>query len=258
MTGRLEGKVAIVTGGASGIGAATCRRFVEEGARLVMTDIDPAGEDIVKELGGDATFLLHDVSNETRWREVVAETVQRHGGLDILVNCAGLSFYNNIEDGTGEQWRRMFAINADSIFYGCAAAFPELKKRQPASIVNVASSSSVFGYSVPLAYASAKSAQQGFTRSLTAYCREHGYDIRCNIVMPSAIESPMLRRHASDYGVEGEDGEKFFASLGRPVDVGNMILFLASDEGRFVRGEMILVDGGKCYSQDSKAAMGAR
>lgn len=246
--GRLERKIAIVTGGASGIGASTVTRFVEEGCKVVIADRNAElGTDLARQLGSNAHFAALDVRFEDNWKRVVSETVSTFGGLNILVNCAGYGIMTNIENTTLDQWHEMFAVHADGAFLGAKYALPEMLKSGDGSIINISSCSAMFGYSVPMPYAAAKAAVHGLTRSIATHCRENGYPVRCNVVMPGSVRTPLLVDAIKNWGadMESEKTKNYIASLASTVDMAGPILFLATDEGRYVNGEELLVDGGK-------------
>jgi NAD(P)-dependent dehydrogenase (short-subunit alcohol dehydrogenase family) len=248
--GKLEGKVAIVTGGASGIGEATVRRFHREGACVVIGDVNrPDGETLASSLGDRALFQTLDVANEADWEGAVAATLARFGAVHVLMNNAGIEPEGTIEDTTLEQWRRQFAVHADGAFLGCRAVFPAMKQAGSGSIVNISSSGAVVGYSFVLAYAAAKSAQHALTRSIAAHCRLHDYPIRCNAILPGGILTPMVEENIGrrmDAGAP--EVAAYFERLGRPSDIASVALFLASDEGRYVNGQCLLVDGAMTLS----------
>jgi 3(or 17)beta-hydroxysteroid dehydrogenase len=188
-----------------------------------------------------------DVRVEEDWKRVVAMTVAAFGRLNILVNCAGYGIMTNVENTTLEQWHEMFAVHADGAFLGCKYALPEMVKSGIGSIVNISSCSAMFGYSVPFPYSAAKAAVHGLTRSIATHCRDRGYPVRCNVVMPGSVRTPLLVEAIKNWGadMDSERTKRYIASLGSPADMANPILFLASDEGRYVNGEELLVDGGK-------------
>ena len=242
---RMENKVAIVTGGASGIGDATVRRFLDEGAKVVIGDVNvEAGQRVAEELGESVIFEKLDVSDEKNWIAVVDRTVEHFGGLHVLVNCAGVNSPASIEEETLEGWRRMFGVHTEGAFLGCKYAFPHMKKAGYGSIVNISSNGAVNGYPRVMAYAAAKAAVHGLTRSIAAHCRQSGYPIRCNAILPGGIATPMpARSWESQPGMSKEVVDEYLQRIGKPVDLANACLFLASDEGRYVNGQCILVDG---------------
>lgn len=248
-TGRLSGKSALITGGASGIGLATARRFLEEGAGVVITDIDEAkGAGAASELGA-AHFLQHDVTSESGWDSVVETTVKTLGGLNILVNCAGVLQYGSIEETPFEVWRNTLAINLDGTFLGCRAAVRNMDKGGGA-IVNLSSVSGMIGHADSAAYDASKGGVRLLTKSVALYCAREGYGIRCNSVHPGGTDTPMARNHwqASPDPKAEEDAWLATLPIGRfakAEEIAALILFLASDEASFVTGAELCIDGGK-------------
>jgi 3(or 17)beta-hydroxysteroid dehydrogenase len=247
---RVQDKVAIVTGAASGIGLATAQLLVEEGASVVLADIAAeAGERAAERLGLRASFRLLDVTDEGNWSKVAAETEHRFGRIDILVNNAGIGLLRDVEATTIEEWRRIHAVNLDGPFLGCKYAIGVMKRCGGGSIVNVSSIAGMVGHHSLAAYCSSKGGLRVFTKSVALHCARRGYGIRCNSVHPSFAATPMV-----DAMVDGaRDPAKMRESLNRaaplgrladPIDVARTILFLASDESRFTTGAEFVVDGG--------------
>lgn len=244
--GRLAGKSALITGAASGIGRATAALFHGEGARVAATDLNEAG---LKALGEDADLTLaHDVTNEARWREVVDEVVAAFGRLDILVNSAGIAALGNIETTTLADFRKVNAVNAEGVFLGCREAVRAMKERG-GSIVNLSSVAGIVGDASSLAYCASKGAVRLMTKSAALHCARAGYQIRVNSVHPSFAETPMVLEGIA----RARDPERIRAGLmraapmgrmGKPEEVANMILFLASGESSFTTGAEFTVDGG--------------
>jgi 3(or 17)beta-hydroxysteroid dehydrogenase len=254
MAGRVAGKVALVTGGAMGLGRADCLRLAEEGAKIVLTDIDlPKAQKVADEIGNGTIALEHDVRDEARWQSVIAEVDKAHGGLDILVNNAGNVIFESIEECSLAHFKLHMDIHVDGTFLGCKYALPLMKHRHlknggaGASIINMASTASLMGYGNIPAYTAAKGAIRAMTKSIAMDCQDKGYGIRCNVLMPGGIETPMVM------GVSGRAGEQPMVipdgplpmdALGHPRDVANMVLFLASDDARFLTGNEYPVDNG--------------
>lgn len=241
---RLKDRLCLVTGAAQGLGLAIAQRFVAEGARVVMTDIDTAaGGPAAQALGPAATFIEHDVADEASWRSVMAQ-VEALGPLDVLVNNAGILLPGSVEDAELSQWRRLMAVNAESVFLGCREAVRAMKARGGA-IVNIASVSSwmpVDGYA---AYGASKAAVAALTRSVALHCRKRGYRIRANSVHPDGIWTPMMQ--ASAPGVDPKvllfDAERNRGGRAcRPEQVASVVLFLASDDALHVSGSELRVD----------------
>jgi 3(or 17)beta-hydroxysteroid dehydrogenase len=249
--GRVEDKVAIVTGAASGIGRGSAEILAREGARVVLTDVnEPLGREAAKAIGGDAIFLRHDVSDEESWREVIAATVERFGRLDVLVNNAGIAVVADIESTTVEQWRRMMAVNAEGVFLGCKHAIPAMRRSGGGSIINLSSAAGLVGVPPFAAYSATKGAVRILTKSVAAHCREKGDAIRCNSIHPGGIDTPMVRAftqqpQGSPPGeIEGVSELGRAIGYGQPADIGYLVLYLASDESRFMTGAELAIDGG--------------
>lgn len=246
MRPRVAGSIALVTGAASGLGAATAALLAEEGATVVLADIDPAGADVARGIGGDATFVSLDVSQAGDWRSALDEVERRHGRLDVLVNCAGVVLIASIEDTTQEQYQKVMAINAQGVFLGCKEALPLLKRSAHASIVNIASTASHQGFGLGFAYGASKGAVRTMTKSIAAYCQDQGYPIRCNSIHPNEIETPMMQEVMLRSGRAEPVPEGILppGALGSPQDVAYAVLYLASPESRFVTGIELGVDNG--------------
>lgn len=242
--GRVDGKVVIITGAASGLGRADAQYLAKEGARLVLTDIDDDnGHALADELvanGGDAVFLHHDVRDEQRWLEVVAETENHFSRLDGLVNNAGVFVIATPEDTTLEQFRFVNAVMSEGVFLGCKAALPLMRKSGGGSIVNMSSVASHLGYPVFFAYSAAKGAVRAMTKSIAVTCQMNGDDIRCNSVHAGAIDTPMIRSANAALGIEPDPNDP--VGIGAPSDVANLVLYLISDESRFVNGAELVID----------------
>lgn len=248
--GRLQGKVAIITGAAKGLGEADARMFAREGATVILTDMDADnGERVAAEIGDAAEFQIQDVRDEQGWEDLIADVVSRHGRLDILVNNAGVVEPGTIETQTAEEYRFVMAVSADGAFYGCKYAVPAMKASGGGSIVNMCSIASIVGEPIVVAYAMAKGAIESLTRSVAVHCANNKYNIRCNSVHPAGILTPMV----VDIGpkVTGRDDLRPASegpapsALGEPDDIANTVLFLASDESKFINGAAIRVDNAK-------------
>ena len=197
--GRLEGKTALVTGAASGIGLQTSIRLTEEGARVMMTDINlEEGLQQAEKLGANATFLKLDITEEEEWISVLDETVKRFGRLDILVNSAGMVLIADVEQITLEDWRKVHAVNLDGTFLGCKHGVRVMKEFGAGSIINLSSVSGMIGGFNLAAYNSSKGAVRMLTKSVALHCARADYGIRCNSIHPTFIETPMLESMIRD------------------------------------------------------------
>ena len=245
-SGRLTGKVALITGAASGIGRATAALFHAEGAKVAATDRNESG---LKALGSDADLVLaQDVTDEGRWREVGDAVLAAFGRLDILVNSAGIGVLGNIETATLADWRKVNAVNVEGTFLGCREAVRAMKE-SGGSIVNLSSVAGVIGDASSAAYCASKGAVRMLTKSAALHCARAGYKIRVNSVHPSFAETPMVLEGIA----RAKDPERVRAGLARAAPMGRMgkaeevaltILFLASDESSFTTGGEFMVDGG--------------
>ena len=245
--GRVEGKIALVTGGGSGLGAADCRRLAEEGARVAVTDVNlEAAQKVAAEIGDNAIALRHDVASEEDWQIVLAEVEQRFGGLHVLVNNAGIVVVADPEETTLDQFRKVQAVMNEGVFLGCKYAIPLMARSGGGSIINMSSTASHLGYPPFFAYSAAKGAVRSMTKSIAVHCQQKGYGIRCNSVHPASIETPMIQGAMGRPGQEQQIPEGVLppGAIGAPKDVANLILYLASDESRFVTGSEFLIDNG--------------
>ncbi len=249
--GRLAGKVAIITGAAKGLGEADARMFVREGARVILTDVDSAnGTRVAAELGEMAEYRHLDVRHDAEWKALVDDVVARHGKLDILVNNAGVVELGDIETQTEKDYRFIMAVSADGTWFGCQHAVRVMKETGGGSIVNMASIASVQGESAVAAYCAAKGAVEGLTRAVAVHCAKSGYNIRCNSIHPAGILTPMVievgRQAAMMRGAtEALNGGVAATKLGEPDDIAYTVVFLASDESKFINGAAIRVDDAK-------------
>jgi meso-butanediol dehydrogenase/(S,S)-butanediol dehydrogenase/diacetyl reductase len=243
MKNRFEGKVAIVTGGASGIGKATVKILVEEGAKVTVADMDDKGLEAMKAAYADAVHIIKvDVSKEEDVKKMVAETVATFGRLDILHNNAGIGGFSLIPDTTLEDWRKVFSIDVDGVFLGCKYAIPELKKVGGGVIVNTASISGLGADYAMASYNAAKAAVINLTRIVA---NDHGADnIRCNAVCPGPIETPLLKGALTDEVLQQYHDAIPAGRIGQPEEIATVVAFLASDEASFVNGTTIVADGG--------------
>lgn len=246
MNGRVAGKVALVTGAASGLGAADARRLAAEGARVMLTDVDATlGRQTAASIEG-ALFLEHDVRDEDRWIAVIAETVRCFGALHILVNNAGLVKFASIEDCSLADFRLQTQVMLEGTFLGCKHAIPAIAKSGGGSIVNMASVAATKGIGVIPAYSAAKGGIVSLTRSVAVHCQEQGYAIRVNVLVPGAHDTPMTRQALAQLPQDEAGLDQIQAQgQGQPEDVANLIVFLASDEARQITGTAITIDNGE-------------
>ncbi len=251
MTGRVAGKVALVTGGAKGLGEADARALAAEGAKVVLTDVDDnAGQAVAEDIGG--VFKRQDVTDEARWQQLIAEIRAEFGALHVLVNNAGIVLPGSIESQNYADYRAQVAVSADSTFLGCQCAIPLMAESGGGSIINMASVASKLAYSGIVGYAAAKGAVEGITRSIAAHCLESGYRIRCNSIHPGSIDTPMVRnfgRQAAEAGMAGPGDAQVpdpaeAAVLGAPGNIADVVVFLACDESAFITAQEFVVDGG--------------
>ena len=242
--GRVANKVAIVSGGASGLGLASARLLAAEGAQVVIADINrERGESVVKDLPG-VHFEALDVTIEKQWIALVDRVVAQYGRLDILLNSAGIVRLASIEETTEEMWRQINGVGTDGTFFGCKHALRVMKEIGGGSIINMCSTASIQGGPRIFAYAASKSAIRGMTKSVAVLSAQSGYGIRCNSIHPGNMQTPMLegvQEIVRENDPEAAKGmEKVW--VGEPVDVANMVLFLASDESSAVNGAALVVD----------------
>lgn len=244
--GRMDGRVAIVTGGASGLGAEDARVLAREGAKVVITDVqDELGAKVAAEIPG-AIYLHQDVRDEARWHEVVAETMRSCGRLDTLVNNAGVVRFGSVEELTYADFKFQVEIMLDGTFLGCQAAIPHMSREGWGSIINVGSIGAIKGLSAIPAYAGAKGGIVAMTRSIAIHCREAGNKIRVNSISPGSIVTPMTAQAIAELP---EDAAGMVTienmGMGQPKDIANTVLFLASDDGSYLNGANIVIDNGE-------------
>jgi 3(or 17)beta-hydroxysteroid dehydrogenase len=242
--GRVANKVAIITGGASGLGLASARRLVEEGAEVVIADINrEQGQSAASDIPG-VHFEELDVTSEAQWIALVDKVVADYGRLDILLNCAGIVRLASIEDTTEEMWRQINGVGTDGTFFGCKHALRVMKEAGSGSIINMCSTASIQGGPQIFAYAASKSAIRGMTKSVAVLSAQGGYGVRCNSIHPGNMQTPMLQGVQDIVRENDPQAAKAMESVwvGEPVDVANMVLFLASDESSAVNGAAMVVD----------------
>ena len=251
---RLAGKIALVTGGASGLGAAMARMFVAQGARVMITDIDEDGaSSLAASLGEAAAWVRHDVTSEADWSAAVAAAQAAFGGLHILVNNAGIGISGTVESTSLETWRLVHAIDLDGVFLGCKLALPliaETTRRDDTrgSILNVSSIAGIIAAPNMAAYNSAKAGVRHLSKSVALHCAREGYAVTCNSIHPTFIDTPII-----DKMVPGADRAALVAKfarqvplgrIGEPDDIAYAAVYLCSDEAKFVTGAELYIDGG--------------
>lgn len=257
MAGRVAGKIALMTGGASGLAKASAEMFVAEGGRVVVADIDVAGgEAVAASLGEAGAFVQLDVTSEADWIEAYGATKEIFGGVHVVLNSAGIGWTQAVTDIDLEDWRRVHAIDLDGVFLGCKNGIPAIAETIAAgvggsakgSIVNISSiAGNIAGHNMA-AYNSAKAAVRHLSKSVALHCCRQGLEIRCNSVHPTFVDTPILDKHRERFGAE-EALQKLarqvpIGRVGQPKEIAYAILFLASDESSYTTGSELLVDGG--------------
>ncbi len=247
--GQCDGRKALVTGGASGIGRAASRLLVEAGADVMLADIDDAGAgEAATEIGEGAFATVLDVRSEASWQAAVETTLESLGGWDVLVNSAGILRRGTIETTSMETWMEVLDVNLKGTWLGCRAAVRHMRG-SGGSIVNLSSVSGIVGDKDLCAYDASKGGVRLLTKAIADYCTRHGLGVRCNSVHPGVIETPMVANYIA--GAEDPAAERALwdsytppGVTGRPEDVGRLIVFLASDDSRLVDGSELVIDGG--------------
>ena len=243
---RVAGKIALVTGGAMGLGAATAKLLASEGARVLVTDMDAKGGKLIvaqiKKAGGEASFIKHDVTVEKDWERVVKACVKTYGELNVVVNNAGVGIAGTAEDTP--------LVNMDGVFLGTKHAIRAMKKNKSAnSIVNISSIEGIIGDAGLAAYNASKAGVRNFTKSAALHCAASGYRIRVNSVHPGYIWTSMVESHLKKLGDVAAlrkdiDAMHPIGHMGEPDDIAYGVLYLASDESKFVTGSELVIDGG--------------
>jgi 3(or 17)beta-hydroxysteroid dehydrogenase len=249
---RVLGKIALVTGAASGIGYAIARRLSEEGAVVVIADIDAApAKAAARSIGGKAISMTLDVRDEADWKRVVDAVVRKHSRLDILVNNAGIAEPppKTFEDITLDSWKRVLAVNLDGVFLGTREGVRAMKATGGGSIINMGSVAAYVGTPGGAAYGSSKGGVRSLTKQAAVACAKNGYNIRINAIHPCYVWTPLVEKRATAaFGAERAKDEiraiHPFKCLAEPIDVANAALFLASDESRLINGSDLIMDGG--------------
>lgn len=252
---RLYNKVAIITGGVGGIGKSTIKSFVNEGAKVFVTDIrDDIGHDIEKNYKNTKYFHL-DVRDKQNWKDAFESCIKTFGKVDILFNNAGVigTFnefgYQDPENATFESWKIIHDINLNSVFLGCKYAIKHMKENG-GTIINMSSRSGIVGVPNSAAYSSSKAAIRNFSKSVALYCAQMGYKIRCNSIHPAAILTDMWShmlgnsKEEQDIAITKISSTIPLKKMGEPLDVANLVVYLASDESKYMTGSEIILDGG--------------
>ncbi|MEM7250484.1 MAG: SDR family oxidoreductase [Pseudomonadota bacterium] len=247
MGASLEGKVALITGAASGIGRATAERFAAEGAFVYCADIEEAtGVDIASAVDGE--FVPLDVSVEADWSAAISHITARSRGLDVLVNNAGISPHDSVETFEIAGWRHIMEIVLEGVALGCKHALPLLQASGSGAIVNISSVAGMIGVSNYASYGMAKAGVRNLTKSVAMHCANRGYGIRCNSIHPGSIDTPILDADKAKYGEEKAIAVRErsipLGRLGEASEVAAAVLFLASDDASFITGTELVVDGG--------------
>jgi 3(or 17)beta-hydroxysteroid dehydrogenase len=247
---RLEGKVALITGAASGLGAASARRLHREGAFVVVTDRDvEKGAAVAASIGEGAVFHKLDVTSEAEWIAVIDAVVAAQGGLDVLVNNAGVGVLASIEDTSLEAFRFVHAVNTEGVFLGCKHGVRVMKARGGGSIINLSSVAGIAGAPEMAAYCSSKGAVRTLTKSVAMHCAKKSYGIRCNSLHPAFIDTPMVDAVVNAHSNTERARAGLVKSiplgrLGEADDVAAAVAYLASDDAKFVTGVELPIDGG--------------
>ena len=252
--GRVEGKVAIVTGGGSaGMGRATSVLLAQEGAKLVVGDINEEGAmqtaELINAAGGQAVAMRHDVSSEEDWAAIVQLALDTFGRVDILDNNAALFVAKPLMETSTKEFRRQNQVNIDGVFFGMKAVIPEMEKVGGGAIVNISSGAGIVGFAAAGAYSASKGAVRLITKSMALECAQRKNNIRVNSIHPGPILTPMLEQGMDDLGGGDEVRSQFegmapVGYLGEPLDIANGVLYLASDESKYVTGAELAIDGG--------------
>jgi len=248
--GRVANKIALVTGGGSGLGRAISLKLAQEGAKVAVSDINKeTAEETATMIGENAIALEQDVTSEERWQDVLNETAGKLGGLNILVNNAGIGDGSDVESTEFETWKKVHAIDLDSVFLGCKYAISHMEKTEGnGSIVNISSIAGIIAGHNMAAYNSAKAGVRHLSKSVALHCAKKKNGIRCNSVHPTFVKTPILDNMFARFGQE--EGYAKLARqipigfIGEPEDIANGVLYLASDESRFMTGAELVLDGG--------------
>ncbi|NBB53401.1 glucose 1-dehydrogenase [Rhizobium sp. CRIBSB] len=256
MTGRVAGKTALITGAAGGLGLAMAKMLARQGARVAVTDVNSAGAEtlaaaINAEIPGSAFAFTHDVASEDQWVEVIQAAVRAMGSLSVLINNAGvggpMAF---VETDTAENWQRQYEINLRSIMFGCKHAMPHLRQAAPASIINISSVAGLAAAPGMGAYNATKAAVWMYSKTVALEAAKQDWNVRCNSVHPVFIKTPILDPFIAMAGGDEDKAHERLSRgiplkrIGEPDDVAYAVLYLASDESKFVTGSELIIDGG--------------
>jgi len=251
----VSGKVALVTGGASGIGEETARLLASNGAAVAVADINyegaAANAAVIEAAGGQAIAISLDVASEASWDAALATVSERFGGLHILVNCAGIEFVAKISDTSLADFQKVMSVNVDGVFLGMKTALPVMRDSGGGSIINISSIAGLRGFLRQSAYVASKGAVRLMTKAVATEAAHYGYNVRVNSVHPAAIDTPMVRSMVARHDEEGRQvalgkmaDHHPIGRMGQPIDIANAILFLASEASSFMTGSEVVVDGG--------------
>ena len=255
MTGnkRVEGKVALVTGAASGLGLSSAIKLLDEGAKVFFSDINEKGLEQLNEVldkynSDDYALSHHDVSSEASWNEVLEQVNSKFGKLNILLNSAGIALGGDVVSTGLDIWKKVHDVNLDSVFLGCKLAIPMMAEHGAGSIISISSISGIVAGWNTAAYNSSKAGVRHLSKSIALYCAKKGYNIRSNTIHPAFIDTPILDPHKQAFG-EKEAIAKLsrqipMNKIGDTDDVAYAVLYLASGESKFITGSEIVLDGG--------------
>lgn len=246
---RVEGKIALVTGAASGIGRTSAIMLAAQGAQVAVSDINVEGvAAVAAQIGGETIAIPHDVTDEQAWCSALEQTVSELGDLHVLVNCAGTAITGSVEETSLEDWRSLHALDLDSVFLGCKHAIRHIVSSGGGSIINISSISGIIAGHNLAAYNSAKAAVRHLTKSVALHCAREKNNVRCNSVHPAFVDTPILdnliRNGDRDAALEKLARQIPMGLLGTPDDVAHAVVYLASEESRFMTGAELVLDGG--------------